>query len=202
MEPTIYKPSIYKGAGIYKTGAGGGGGGGGETVEIGGIKYNVISIGSQKWLDRNLYFTWAGLTINPNTQTNTAYGAFKDLDFKCSVGMAYNKAAIDYLVNHSELLNGFKVPTEQDFDELISFVVDSNSLCNDIWGGSDEYGFNLKPSGIFYSSSNTWLDQTIAQLATTHYDSDFLYLKDLQPNSYTFESITKANAACVRLIKD
>lgn len=28
MEPTIYKPSIYKGAGIYKTGAEGGGGGG------------------------------------------------------------------------------------------------------------------------------------------------------------------------------
>ena len=26
MEPTIYKPSIYKGAGIYKLGAGGGGG--------------------------------------------------------------------------------------------------------------------------------------------------------------------------------
>ena len=29
MEPIIYKPSIYKGAGIYKTGAEGGGGGGG-----------------------------------------------------------------------------------------------------------------------------------------------------------------------------
>lgn len=29
MEPTIYKPSIYKGAGVYKTGAGAGGGGGG-----------------------------------------------------------------------------------------------------------------------------------------------------------------------------
>lgn len=29
MEPTIYKPSIYKGSGIYKTGAEGGGGGGG-----------------------------------------------------------------------------------------------------------------------------------------------------------------------------
>ena len=27
MEPTIYKPSIYKGTGIYNTGAGGGGGG-------------------------------------------------------------------------------------------------------------------------------------------------------------------------------
>lgn len=28
MEPTIYKPSIYKGAGIYKIGSEGGGGGG------------------------------------------------------------------------------------------------------------------------------------------------------------------------------
>ena len=200
MEPTIYKPSIYKGAGIYKTGAGGGGGG--EMVEIGGIKYNIISIGSQKWLDRNLYFTWSGLTINPNTQTNTAYGAFKDLDFQYSVGMAYNKAAINYLVNHTELLNGFKVPSEQDFEDLISFVGDSNALCNDIWGGNDDYGFNLKPSGIFYSNNNNWLRQSVAQLATSHYDSDFLHLKDFAPQSYySFESITNANAACVRLIK-
>ena len=33
MEPTIYKPSIYKGAGIYKIGADGGGGGGGDLPE-------------------------------------------------------------------------------------------------------------------------------------------------------------------------
>lgn len=32
MEPTIYKPSIYKGAGIYKTGAEGGGGGGSDEI--------------------------------------------------------------------------------------------------------------------------------------------------------------------------
>ena len=34
-EPTIYKPSIYKGTGIYKTGAGGGGGGGVNTDNLG-----------------------------------------------------------------------------------------------------------------------------------------------------------------------
>ena len=33
MEPTIYKPSIYKGAGIYKNGDNGGGGGGGDLPE-------------------------------------------------------------------------------------------------------------------------------------------------------------------------
>lgn len=34
MEPTIYKPSIYKGAGIYKLGGGGGGGGGDAVCAI------------------------------------------------------------------------------------------------------------------------------------------------------------------------
>lgn len=34
MEPTIYKPSIYKGAGIYKNGTSGGGGGGTVTMEL------------------------------------------------------------------------------------------------------------------------------------------------------------------------
>lgn len=37
MEPTIYKPSIYKDAGIYKIGAGGGGGG-----SVGGITTKMI----------------------------------------------------------------------------------------------------------------------------------------------------------------
>ena len=36
-KPTIYKPSIYKGAGIYKTGAEGGGGG-----SVGGITTKMI----------------------------------------------------------------------------------------------------------------------------------------------------------------
>lgn len=34
MEPTIYKPSIYKGAGIYKAGAEGGGGGGNNLQKV------------------------------------------------------------------------------------------------------------------------------------------------------------------------
>jgi hypothetical protein len=55
MEPTIYKPSIYNGAGIYKAGAEGGGGGGGviptpegyesiDYLEINRIYGNGVSI--------------------------------------------------------------------------------------------------------------------------------------------------------------
>lgn len=51
MEPTIYKPSIYKGAGIYKAGAGGGGGGGG------GVPYlkNIMPTTGVKVVDENGY---------------------------------------------------------------------------------------------------------------------------------------------------
>lgn len=42
MEPTIYKPSIYKGAGIYKTGAEGGGGFLKDSVKMGGITYKLF----------------------------------------------------------------------------------------------------------------------------------------------------------------
>lgn len=42
MEPTIYKPSIYKGAGIYKAGAEGGGGGIQNKLTLKDIKSNII----------------------------------------------------------------------------------------------------------------------------------------------------------------
>lgn len=200
LPSVVEVPTVYGTPTVYDTGAGGGGGGG-ETVEIGGIKYNVISIGNQKWLDRNLYLTWAGLTINPNTDTSSAFGAYRNLDYKCSVGMAYNKAAIEYLVNHPELLNGFKVPTESDLDNLISFGGDSSLLCNDVWGGNDEFGFNLKPSGIFQSYNNTWVSTTVAHLATSHYSSDFLYIKDIDIGTYHQQALQKYDASCVRLIK-
>ena len=51
MEPTIYKPSIYNGAGIYKAGAEGGGGGGG------GVPYlkNIMPTTGVKVVDENGY---------------------------------------------------------------------------------------------------------------------------------------------------
>ena len=42
-EPTIYKPSIYKGDGIYKNGAGGGGGGGGNATQYSSIYFSSDS---------------------------------------------------------------------------------------------------------------------------------------------------------------
>lgn len=68
-EPTIYKPSIYKGVGIYKTGDNGGGGGGGDLpeVEILGKKYHYIQIGMYLYTAENLDY------IDSNLEDDIVY---------------------------------------------------------------------------------------------------------------------------------
>lgn len=68
MEPTIYKPSIYKGAGIYKTGAEGGGGGGGVPY----LK-NIMPTTGVKVVDNNGYIGGDFLGVYyPNYYNNFA----------------------------------------------------------------------------------------------------------------------------------
>ena len=59
MEPTIYKPSIYKGAGIYKAGAEGGGGGGSDLPEGYKRALGCKSRGS-------IYLEFTGLNVDIN----------------------------------------------------------------------------------------------------------------------------------------
>lgn len=60
MEPTIYKPSIYKGAGIYKTGTEGGGGGGGISDKN---VYSVFFANSFNYINLNNSFLKTNLSI-------------------------------------------------------------------------------------------------------------------------------------------
>lgn len=72
MEPTIYKPSIYKGAGIYKVGAEGGGGGG----SVGGITTKMIdSEVGIKIVDENGYIGASITNYFPHVG-NTYYNNF------------------------------------------------------------------------------------------------------------------------------
>ena len=70
MEPKIYKPSIYKGAGIYKTGAGGGGGGNGVYLQA----ILPVSGGRVFVVDENGYIGCKSLpTYYPSAYTSYAF---------------------------------------------------------------------------------------------------------------------------------
>lgn len=161
MEPIIYKPSIYNGAGIYKTGANGGGGGGGDVtiIEIGGIKYPTKKIGSKLWFLENLALEWPGLNVlngtGYNNDTPTAYKY--NFAWCCKYGYFYNYyAVVDLIQNNSDLLNGWRVPLLADFNDLISTAggisVCQKKLCSKLWPAPDSdnsLDFNMCPGGYF-----------------------------------------------------
>lgn len=138
-EPTIYKPSIYNGAGIYNNGGGGGGGGGGEqTVTIGGVEHKVKKINNLIWLVENLK---APFNFVHDGKSNTnAYFTYDYGDGRTEY--MYNLAAKQYLYNNPDLLNGFRIPTKTDLDDLILYA--------------DPTGYNGKP-GYYLKSDQEWI---------------------------------------------
>jgi uncharacterized protein (TIGR02145 family) len=176
MEPTIYKPSIYKGAGIYKIGAEGGGGGGGNTIKIGTHDYKwVLMPDGKKWLAQNLELIFPTLVIGETSSTSsypqahyydnnqTTYSVFGG---SRPCGLLYNQKAVDYLVNHNNLIAGCHVPTTTEWNDLFSSIGSDSDAAKKIkcengafkgwpsgWGGLDDpYEFCCVPGGRYDGS--------------------------------------------------
>lgn len=142
---------------------------------IGGRKYKTARVGNQVWLAENLDFRWEGLIDEPLTDGSTTPSArYYDNDEATygasglNYGLLYDHAAVVYLHEHEkELIPGWRVPTENDFEELKTFVnndaeiivgyekqYSGMNLCStEGWlkqgpmDPTDKYGFNAKPSG-------------------------------------------------------
>lgn len=209
-EPTIYKPSIYKGAGIYNNGAGGGGGGD-ETVEIGGKVYPVVTIDGKKWLGEHLALMIDDAAINPGSvSTSVKQIWYNSLAAEFGYGYLYNYRSVSYIEqNKAQLIPGWRVPTSAELQSLINFAGGSNGFINTFlnkgWRtqSTDEYKFNLLPSGYgtsgIYDLSITPNSGSGTIMSITNDGSDY-HLR-YSPSS---ASVT-ANAAggrSVRLIKD
>ena len=167
MEPTIYKPSIYKGAGIYKIGAEGGGGG---RVEIGGKFYSFVKIGSLFWTAQNLDYIDSNIILGgtPTYDENAAHAWYyqnNENEFGWNgkkLGLLYNNLAAEYLEQNKEtILNGFRVPKEADFQNLEDTIGQTDFInklkSSKYWNnpGIDEYGFSMVPGGSCSGDTST-----------------------------------------------
>ena len=137
---------------------------------IGGRKYKTTVIGNQEWLAENLDFKFCnvGGTLGVSTPNawyynndEASYGI--DGTYKC--GLLYNWFALKYLEdNKSALCPGWHVPTEVEWNTLIS-MVGSNSAYKlkakddsvisgfpSGWQGNDNYEFTVLPGGYIYGN--------------------------------------------------
>lgn len=151
---------------------------GGEKVDyviVGGRKYPVVKIGKQLWTSENLDYVWDGLHY-PASSYETYEAATYYNHNETEYGLLYNNLATTV----PNLPDGWRVPSESDVNTLITTIGSSNaatklkSTSNWLNGnGTDDYGFNLKPSGrsmgnwryenkgyigYFYLNFNTYQD--------------------------------------------
>lgn len=138
--PVIYKGAggIYKGRGVYNDGAGGGGT---SNIEIGGISYGVVKIGSLLWTSENLRNETEGsiLPQNPTLENGRLYKPYY-----------FNK--IDELLH-----DGWRIPNKDDLLTLKEFSTNSNDFISVSLGGNDLFGFNLSLPG-YKNTSNNYVD--------------------------------------------
>lgn len=168
MEPTIYKPSIYKGAGVYKAGAEGGGGGVGPLI-IDGQEYGVIE-------HQVLY----GPKISLITSDLQLQAGTSGVDY-VKLGNRYyyhNRGNVDKIIN-AMLPDGYKVMTY----DIAEYIKDSATYWCSQYAfdgkGKNEYGGNFLQNGyldyrknVVINGQNSYIGTLGANVSRIHYFYD------------------------------
>lgn len=193
-----------------------------NTTTIGGRVYRTVTIGGATWLAENLDYKFSGCGIGgsdtPSTPNAWYYNddeATYGIDGTRKCGLLYNWHAVKLLNdNRSELIPGWHVPTTEEWDALFNAVGGTDVAGTRLkavnvpeaysWGGTDDYGFGVYPSGRRYSGSFLYDDGEADFWTATEYSSTEVYY-------HTFGRIAsiisgkhdKTNFAfSVRLVKD
>ena len=193
MEPKIYKPSIYKGAGIYNNGAGGGGG----TFDIIDEYEPAEMPDGRIWTTKNLYMILYNTKFGNTNSNSDRYTSFvtgtPSQDNIKHGGLAYNFLEVQNFVNNRGVLfPGWNIPTKTELETL-----------RDAFGGNlNNNTFKLQKSATYNNGS---IDPGVTQLWTrTQYNSSFAYAlywrTGLIPNIVREEY--KSSLFYIRLIKD
>lgn len=194
------------------------------TTTIGGRVYRTVTIGGVTWLAENLDYKFSGCGIGggdtPSTPNawyyNNDEGTY-GIDGTKKCGLLYNWHAVKLLNdNKSELIPGWHVPTDAEWEALANAVggtrvagtvlkardgaADGSWPTN--WNGADEFGFGVLPAGL-YASKFINVGSDARFWASTEYSSSNSYYRDFDTGSSISSAVFgKSNGFSVRLVKD
>ena len=128
------------------------------SVKIGGRKYKAVKIGNQLWMAENLDYKF------PKTESSSNYYYYSNDETTYgrtgrNCGLLYNWYASKELNdNRSTLLpDGWHIPSRDEWNTLLTYVGGastagaklkaSNLTWAQSWGGTDDFGLGIIPSG-------------------------------------------------------
>jgi len=179
-----------------------------EVTIIGGREYKTVTIGNQVWMAENLDYAFE------TTYPDSYYTYYDNSDTYKDRGLLYNHyAATDLNQHRATLCPGWHLPTVAEFETLITYIgsdagkkLKSTTGWLDDGNGTDEYGFNGRPSG-FYNYGGTGyvgLNSQVKYWAQNSYSDASRYTRVLLYNNDSFVSglMDKLSRCSIRLIKD
>lgn len=135
---------------------------------IGGREYRTVIIGGKEWLAENLDFKFSGLAVGQSGTSTSEPRAnyYQNSESTYGVngnkyGLLYNWVAAKYLEdNKSQLIPGWHVPTNVEWDELVTAVGGTSIAGTKLksttdWSsgaGTDDYSFSAYPAGGYHSN--------------------------------------------------
>ena len=186
MEPTIYKPSIYKGEGIYKLGAGGGDIPTEGNIDIAGITYRFVKIGGVFVLADDLEYNGDKWFSRDKVLT-----ALSDSDFMPEGWRIWTEADIFY-IQQVVIFQGY-IANPSKALRSISGWINGN--------GDDNFGFNAEPFG--YMDGGTNQENGLSYLfRTSNATSHYVLNQNTNITRYTGDSVTYGFGMRLRAVKD
>lgn len=178
------------------------------TAVIGGKEYPTVVIGNQIWLAENLDYAFQ------TTDPESYYTYYDNSDTYKDRGLLYNHyAAMDLNQHRSTLCPGWHLPTVAEFETLITYIgADAGKKLKSTTGwandgnGTDYYGFNGKPAGVYGYGGTGYhaLDIQAWYWTQNAYPGVDRYTRVLRYNDDSFVSgrSDKLSRLSIRLIKD
>ena len=191
------------------------------SVKIGDLWYRTVKIGSQIWLGENLEYRDNNIALNPTgTPTESSCWDYR-IDsneyghFGKKWSYLYNSAALEYLItNKDTIFPGWHVPTLTEWNELFNFAGGAVTIAGKMlkssatwnaYGGTDDYGMTILPSG--YRATDGGFDggNRFAYYWSSSKQQDVEYIDILFPSDadriWTGYLDDKVGAS-IRLVKD
>ena len=193
------------------------------TTDIGGRTYRTVNIGGLEWLAENLDYKFSGCNIGgtaystgePNAWYYNNDEATYGIDNTYHLGLMYNRAAVDLLVNNvSTLCPGWHIPTAGEWDTLLSAVGNSpfykicaknNSVTSNWpnnWNGTDDYGLGILPGSYVWGGFDNIGDYALYWTNSKHSNGNRYYLFFRRYEILTYQQSTSYQGGYLRLVKD
>lgn len=192
-------------------------------VEIGGRWYPYVQIGNQLWLAENLDYKFSGCEIGPSSSPRTPAAWYYNndevtygIDGTRKCGLMYNWYAVKYLDdNKATLCPGWHVASASEWSILVNGLGGSSIAASKLkaldnsatsgfpsgWGGTDDYGFGVLPTGRYVGLFNGIGESgQIWTITENNNSAEFQYF-DSGESTYSIPT-SKDEGRVLRLVKD